>query len=141
MPEPQEKAGSEPPRAVYEQSRRNAGGVPSRWEQDGSTFYLTSDGAARRIYFELPRSDLADIGVKKGTLLFEGKKAGNKYEGTAYEFARSCDAKAYDAKGDISADEKQVTLSGRAPEILASCKIVGYRDISFAFKFIPSNPN
>lgn len=115
--------------------------APSRWEQNGSIFYLTNDGPARRIYFESPRPDLVDIGVKKGALLFEGNKVGNKYEGTAYAFARSCDAKAYDARGDISADEKQVVLSGRAPEISSSCKIVGYRDVFFVFKFIPSGAN
>lgn len=111
---------------------------PSRWEQNGSTVYLVADGAVRRFYFDTPRDELTTTGAKNGTILFEGKKSGNKYAGTAYAFSSSCTPKGYQVTGDISDDEKQVTLRGKAPQFSSDCKVTGTRDDVLVFKFVPT---
>jgi hypothetical protein len=115
---------------------------PSRWKLNGSIAYLVSDGALRRFYFETPLDELAAAGAKKGMVLFDGKKAGNHYSGTAYTFAARCQPVPYQVNGEVSTDEKQVTLHGAAPEInSSSCSVKGHHDDVLVFTFIPSEEN
>lgn len=110
----------------------------SRWEQNGSIIYLIAEGASRKFYFEKPRDDLTVNGVQKGALLFDGKKDGSRYTGTAYAFAAKCKPRPFAVIGDISADEKQVTLRGKQPTINTACKVTGTSDGILVLTFMPS---
>ncbi|MBV6486926.1 MAG: hypothetical protein GHHEDOFH_00863 [Pseudorhodoplanes sp.] len=107
----------------------------SYWKHNDSIVYLTADGVNRRFFYENPREGLRAIGVTPGTLLFEGKKEGYAYSGTAYIFSRTCGATAYPVTGNVSADEKTVTMYGQAPQINSSCEIASYRNDVLAFHF------
>ena len=109
----------------------------SRWEQNGSIVRLIPNGATRKLYYEVPRAELTAMGVKPGTLLFDGIKKGNSYSGTAYAFTNLCQPKDYPVSGAISEDEKQVTLRGKMPEFGDGCKVAKYRDALLVFTFIP----
>lgn len=110
----------------------------SRWKQGESIVSLVADGVKRSFIYDEPQPDLASIGVQKGTALFDGKKQGNAYSGTAFKFARLCQPKGYQVTGTISEDEKQVTLHGKAPQIGAGCKVVGSREETLVLTFIPN---
>ena len=114
---------------------------PSRWNQNGSVVYLIADGAIRRLYYEIPLSELAAAGVKKGTLFFDGKKNGNHYIGRAYTFAAKCKPMGFPVNGDISDDEKQVTLRGKVPKLNSSCKVARYSDEALVLNFVPNDGN
>ena len=129
----------QPSKAPTLSTAQNSG--QSRWDQDGSTVYLVADGAVRRFYYETPRDDLAAAGAQKGALLFDGKKNGSKYAGTAYAFAAACKPKGYQVNGNISDDEKQVTLRGKAPQLNSRCQVTGYRDDVLVFNFQLSDGN
>lgn len=59
----------------------------SCWWHNGSLMRLKVQGNQRWFYYERPRSGLA---VGPGTLLFNGRKQGNWYVGTARVFSRYC---------------------------------------------------
>ena len=108
--------------------------VQPLWNHNGSTVRLVASGATRKFYYESPRDGLAAVGVAKGTLLFSGAKNGNRYAGTAYVFSR-CGAQPYEVSGQVSDDQRQVTLHGRAPIVDSSCQIAGYRSDPLVFNF------
>jgi hypothetical protein len=109
----------------------------SQWEHNGSVVYLTADGAKRRFYYDAPRAGLDAIGVKRGTLLFEGRKDGDRYSGTAYLFSQKCGLQAYAVSGPVASDQSQITitLSGQAPRLDATCKQVGLRNDNLVFRY------
>ena len=110
---------------------------PSRWYQNGSILYLVADGPTRRLYYEFPANELAAAGVKKGALFFTGRKDGNRYIGDAFSFVAKCKPHSFVVTGDISEDEKQVTLRGKRPSLNAACKIASYSDEPLVLTFIP----
>jgi len=107
----------------------------SFWNHNGSLMYLVADGATRRFYYERPRDGIGQVGVQYGTLLFEGRKDGNTYSGTAFIFSSACGATPYQVSGTVSADDQQVTLYGQAPRLNDNCQIVGYREDKLVFTF------
>lgn len=114
-----------------------ASASPSRWDQNGSVVYLTADGPVRKFVFEAPSDAMASVGVQKNSLFFDGRKIGQKYSGTLYAFYGGCKPQGYQVAGEVSADEKTVTLHGRAPLLDATCKYSGARDAVSVFTFIP----
>ena len=62
-------------------------GKRSYWTHNGSVVYLTAEGAKRSFFYHVPRPGVRDAGAKPGALLFEGKREGQSYSGTAYVFA------------------------------------------------------
>lgn len=111
------------------------GQVSSRWVQDGSILDLVENGLQRRFYYGRPAAGMTRLGVSNGVLLFDGKKVENRYEGTAYTFARSCSPQPYKVSGDIGDHGKQITLRGKAPELDAKCHVRGYREKTLVFNF------
>jgi hypothetical protein len=110
--------------------------VPSSfWDHNGSTVYLVANGASRKFYYEAPRSGMVAVGVKRGTLLFEGSKKGLQYVGTAYVFSKTCGASAYRVEGPVSADLTKVTLYGKAPHVDSNCQVTSYKDDTLIFTF------
>jgi hypothetical protein len=87
----------------------------SCWTHNGSLMRLKADGNRRWFLYEAPRPVLRNAGVVNGTLLFEGVKRGNWYQGTARVFSRHCPGQpqVYAVEGPVRADQLQVTLSGQ----------------------------
>lgn len=112
-----------------------AAAVGSQWLHNGSLVKLKADGAKREFVYELPADDAAVQGVRPGTLLFTGKKDGIRYIGTAYVFTKDCKPKAYPVNGEISADEKQVTLKGKVPQLDANCRVRSEKEEERVFVF------
>lgn len=109
----------------------------SLWDHNGSTVDLFADGSRRAFRYADARSGVRNEGVKKGTVLFKGMKIGNMYIGRAYVFSRYCGAFAYDVRGRVSADEKQIRLYGRAPfGIGRGCRPSGYRSDVLNFRLM-----
>lgn len=129
--------GAEPAKSNAKAAGDAPAAVPvgSRWAQGGSFMQLRSNGAKREFYFETLTDELASQGVKPGTLMFEGKKDGNRYVGMAYAFAKDCKPKAYAVTGDISGDEKQITLRGKAPRLDGRCRVNGEKEDEIVFVF------
>jgi hypothetical protein len=81
-----------PPQADFAATR---GPASSLWNQNGSKLYLVAEGETRRFYFDVPGPTVAEQGAIPGTLLFDGRKVGSSYEGTAYVFSSKCGAASY----------------------------------------------
>src|SRR6267142_7260902 len=109
-----------------------AAGAASLWDHNGSVVSLEANGAARKFYYSTPRPGLP---VTSGALLFDGKKDGNSYSGTAYTFNRACGTRGYAVSGPVSEDQRTVTMYGKVPRLDANCKLIGYRDDVLVFSF------
>lgn len=105
----------------------------SFWDHNGSVVALSADGAGRRFYYETPRAGLAEVGVRVGTLLFEGQRSANRYSGTAYVFSQGCGALSYQVAGDVTPDQRTVTLYGKAPHVDSACTVTGHADDVLTF--------
>src|SRR5437016_4979405 len=116
-----------------------AQGASSIWDHNGSAVYLSADGAGRRFYYQAPRAGLQEVGVQPGNLLFDGRRDGNRYSGTAYVFSKSCGGLAYAVSGPVSSDQRSVTMYGKAPTVSTNCRVVGYRDDVLVFTFSSSS--
>ena len=57
----------------------------SCWNHNGSVMRLKASGNQRWFYYEKPRTVLRAAGVRRGTLLFSGRKNGNWYSGMVYQ--------------------------------------------------------
>ena len=98
------------------------------WESGGSTVSLEASGAKRSFLVEAPSAELSRIGARKGTLLFVGRRSGEKYEGKAYSFSKGCKPAPYTVTGDVSNSDRLVILSGKAPVLDKDCGITGRRE-------------
>jgi hypothetical protein len=108
------------------------------WVHNGSQIYLSAKGQFRQFRYAAPAPHLLDAGVRPGAILFDGRRTGNRYSGTAYAFAPLCGAIPYAVAGPVSPDQRTVTLSGRLPGRDTSCRVVGYLDDTLVFKFSSS---
>ena len=112
-----------------------AQGSATLWHHNGSVVSLSAAGAQRQFHYQTPTSDLFELGVRSGTLLFNGRRSDNQYSGMAYVFSRTCGALSYPVVGPVSADQRTVTMYGKAPVLNASCRVVGHRDDVLVFSF------
>ena len=112
------------------------GGAPPLWNHNGSTMRLVADGPSRTFLYQTPRAGLETVGVQSGTVLFSGQKNGDSYSGTAYVFSRNCGATAFAVSGPVAADQRSLSLYGKAPQRGANCAIAGYRDETLVFNFV-----
>jgi hypothetical protein len=109
----------------------------SQWDHNGSVVSLFAKGTDRQFVYSQPRPALP---VSSGTLLFAGKRIGNRYSGSAYVFAAKCGALPYSVSGQVSPDERTVTLSGAAPVVDDYCRITSYRNDILIFDLIAAIP-
>jgi hypothetical protein len=79
---------------------------------DRSTVSLAADDDNRIFSFDAPSSRARELGISKGAVLFQGKRRGDYYEGTAYAFSARCKPLPYAVVGLVSNDERKVTLTG-----------------------------
>jgi len=98
----------------------------SCWDHNGSLMRLKANGNQRWFLYEVPRDVLRRAGVGRGTLLFEGVKTGNRYDGTARRFSRFCPGEplVYGVSGPVRPDQLQVTLFGTY-EVHERCQPTG----------------
>jgi hypothetical protein len=108
------------------------------WEHSGSQMYLSAKDQFRQFRYAVPAPHLLDAGIRPGAILFDGRRTGSRYSGTAYAFASLCGAIPYAVAGSVSPDQRTVTLSGRRPGRDRSCRVVGYLDDNLVFKFSSS---
>ncbi|TPM35640.1 caspase family protein [Mesorhizobium sp. B2-3-4] len=109
--------------------------VSNYWNHNGSVIALSASGENRVFYYERPKPLLARAGARKGTLLFKGRRTGDSYTGRAYHFSRFCGPISYPVTGEVSADQMQVVLTGRAPVRSPDCKQTGWEDEKLVFSF------
>ena len=95
----------------------------SCWMHNGSLMRLVARGNQRWFYYERPRSGLA-VGV--GTLLFNGRKQGNWYSGTARVFSKYCPGAPlpYRVEGPVASNQLRVTVRG-SREVHRRCRPTG----------------
>jgi hypothetical protein len=109
------------------------------WEHNDSIVYLDaviSTGSRKFLYYR-PNSRMALAGAQPGSLLFEGRRRNNRYEGTAYIFSHNCGSFPYQVSGDVINDET-VIMTGNAPQVdPASCTIIGHVPdrLRFTYKY------
>ncbi|MET4424229.1 hypothetical protein [Bradyrhizobium sp. RT3a] len=115
----------------------SAQGAPTRWDHNGSVVSLSASGARRQFHYQIPGAELLQIGVQSGTLLFDGRREGDKYSGTAYVFSKLCGALPYITTGPIAPDQRTVTMYGKAPIANSNCRVIGYRDDVLVFSLSP----
>ena len=96
----------------------------SCWDHNGSVMRLKASGNERAFFYESPRSGLWDVGVRPGTLLFNGVKTGNWYSGTARVFSAGCAPLEYFVEGPVRTDQLQVTVTGERA-VYAQCAFTG----------------
>ena len=98
----------------------------SCWDHNGSIMRLEAQGNQRWFTYERPRQALRRAGVRPGTLLFNGRKRGNSYTGTARVFSKFCPGEPFEYRvtGPISRGQTRVTLYGER-EIHNRCQPTG----------------
>jgi hypothetical protein len=106
-----------------------------RWMHNGSVVKLVAEGAKREFYYETPREGLTKAGVTSGALLFSGQRSGKTYSGTAYIFNKRCGPIAYQVSGNVSDDDRQVTMEGQAPRVGANCQVVTTKPDTLIFSY------
>ena len=103
-----------------------AANAASCWNHNGSLMRLEASGNQRWMYYERPRSVLRKAGVRSGTLLFNGRKNGNWYSGTARRFSKFCPGNPlkYHVEGPVAGNQLRVTLHGQR-DVHRSCQPTG----------------
>jgi hypothetical protein len=109
----------------------------SFWSLDGARVALRvePDKPGRTFLYENPPDSLRRAGVRNGTVVFIGVRSRERYTGKAYSFSAGCVPTPYDVAGDVSEDQRQVTLRGSAPVRDAACKITARRSETLIFVF------
>ncbi len=105
-----------------------AANADSCWNHNGSTMRLVAEGNRRWFYYENPKPSLRNAGVRAGTLLFNGRKDGNYYLGTARRFSKFCPGNPYEyhVEGPVRRDQLKVTVEGER-EVHNRCRGTGRR--------------
>ncbi|MEP0945169.1 MAG: hypothetical protein ABJH63_06675 [Rhizobiaceae bacterium] len=98
----------------------------SCWWHNGSLMRLEASGNQRWIYYENPKQALRASGVRQGTLLFNGRKNGNWYSGTARRFSKFCPATPleYFVEGPVAQNQRRVTVHG-VRKVYLRCRDTG----------------
>jgi tetratricopeptide (TPR) repeat protein len=105
------------------------------WDYNGSTLSLVADGNTRKFYYTEPRPVLRNMGVTPGTLLFDGIRSGYSYKGTTYVFSDHCEPLAFPISGDVSSDDRKITLVGKVPVRDSQCRVTAHRDYTMEVVF------
>jgi hypothetical protein len=92
----------------------------------------TDPGFRVAIYYRSPRHAMKELGVREGTLLFEGVKINDQYSGTAFTFKEDCPPIPYRVEGAIRGDHdstgsgQYLILRGLAPDEYRGCHAFSY---------------
>jgi hypothetical protein len=89
--------------------------------------------------WRFPECDgLGALKITSGTLLFKGTRTFNEIRGQATTFSSRCPPRDYPVTGQMSEDQKKLTLKGQAPTLGGNCEISGSRDETLLFEFARS---
>ena len=108
----------------------------STWSHNNSLMSATITAGRVSIYYQQPRQGMIDEGVRPGTLLFDGRRTGNRVSGTSYVFDRRCGKIPYPDDGEISGPN-QIALNGRRvpTQLGTNCEVLDFRiDPSFFYR-------
>ncbi|MEM1378364.1 MAG: hypothetical protein AAGG69_13345 [Pseudomonadota bacterium] len=120
----------------------NGGNAMSLWNHNNSQMaWEVGPGNRRSIWYWNPRSGLRDVGVVRGTLLFEGQRNGQAMSGEARLYTRNCGVWVYRVSGPIGPNDTTVTMRGQRPVVNANCQVTGTRDDVLNFNFLARSPN
>lgn len=106
------------------------------WTHNGSVMRLDAEGVNRVFSYENPRPGMRKAGAKPGDVVFEGRREGNTYTGTATIFSKECGRASYPVRGEVSPDERSVVLTGQVPLIGKGCRITGHRRDVLRFDYV-----
>lgn len=94
------------------------------YDHNGSRMRVNVEESTVRIYYQEPRKGLSGVGVRAGTLLFDGKMSNGYLEGMSRIFNPKCGEVDYFVYGDFEPGQS-FTLNGAAPVLSGmSCRIV-----------------
>ncbi len=96
------------------------------YDHNGSIMEVQMCDNELYISYSKPKASLRKIGVRAGTMLFEGTVSNiGAVSGTAYRFSDNCGDMAYDVEGAIRPNS--ILLDGQAPVRNKSCQVTEYR--------------
>jgi hypothetical protein len=100
------------------------------WNHNGSFMSLVEgENNSRTIYYQFPRASMVNIGVRQGTLLFQGYETNGRWFGTAYVFKWGCSPIPYRVVGNLYPNDRggwSVHLQGPAPAEYIGCDPITY---------------
>ncbi len=106
------------------------------WTHNGSEMQLLADGRKRSFRYVAPRPSLAEMGIREGTLLFNGERVGDRYEGVARRFSERCGVREYRVSGELEGERRVIlrgTVRGLDP---SSCRPGSPYDDLLEFDFV-----
>ena len=103
------------------------------YDHNGSLMEMqVCDGGGMTISYVRPRRGLIGVGVRNGTLLFDGvEQAGGVISGQARRFDKTCGPVLYAVTGHNHGGS--IILRGDAPKVDGRCRIIGYRSDKLLF--------
>lgn len=111
----------------------------SCWNHNGSAMRLTASGNDRWFFYETtPHKWQNPAGVYPGTLLFNGRKSGEWYSGTARVFSKDCPGNPaeYFVEGPVLQNPLRVQLSGHR-QVYQNCQPTGqWRTDTLVFTYM-----
>lgn len=124
--------------ATFSVTMPTSASADSCWDHNGSVMRLQAQGNSRWFYYERPKSSLRAAGVRRGTLLFNGRKSGDWYSGTARRFSRYCPGEPleYFVEGPVARSQTRVTVRGTR-EVYERCRPTGrYTEDTLVFTYL-----
>lgn len=105
------------------------------YEYNGSDLDATiCESGALTIKYRSPRSGLKPMGVRRGTLWFEGTVDNDAPRGTARVFTPNCGTVPFSVRGSMK--NEKIRLSGRIPELDSNCRQVSTRSFTFVLTYV-----
>jgi hypothetical protein len=111
-------------------------GTYTVWLHNDSEMRLFADGLNRRFVYEKPREGLVARGVRRGTLLFDGRKDGETYSGRSRIFSPKCGPLEYEVSGKVAADQRRVEMTGQRPIVDDKCRVTRTERDTLVFEFL-----
>ena len=97
----------------------------SYWDHNGSLMRLKANGQQRVFTYEEPRSVLRRAGVRRGTVLFDGRNVGDYYVGRARRFSKYCEAPLdYEVEGPVVGGTR-IIMRGTREVFASGCRGTG----------------
>jgi len=123
-------------KAPHRKPDSSAAASGPQWSHNGSVMRLEANGSSRRFVYATPRPGLVAAGARSGDAVFEGRREGRTYRGTAYIYTKTCGRVGYPVAGNVASDERSVTMEGQAPVHGTDCKIAAYRRDRLVFELV-----
>jgi hypothetical protein len=128
-------APANPPGLAVDPEKAVTDNRTSNWNFFGSKMYMTTQGAQRRLFYDAPRESLSNLGITRGSLLFEGTLNQSKLTGQLIAYASNCPVLQYPATGTLSADGLRITLVGNRPTRDSACNVIGQKAVTLVLEF------